>query len=277
MKKIVALVAWAVLASSAFAEEAKLNLTRRDGRPLPTWAPSTAMLGVSVKNGSVYGTDEKGKPAVKFIVKLEPDWLADWVEVVDDGASIIIPTGPSTKEIRKIRVLVVAAKDNSITTAEYVCEVRDTQPNPNPNPGPKPDDVTPPAPSPVDPFANLTEQQKGIAQMVTKSVEWTAERRKTCACFAATFTKYADAAGRDAALPDPSLRYKSVVNLVKDTFEDNVKCQGADTDAWKTLFSVELKNFLEAKFEKGELPDVASHIRLWRDIAAAFNAVSQAK
>lgn len=278
------------LPSSDDEEKEKLNakatITKRDGSPLPKEAPYGVSVGFSVKNNkSHFGMREvDGKPiaAVKWAVEIKPEspFLREWIEVIDNGASISVPTGDSRYGVRSIRVTAAVAAMDTIDMQEIEIFVKDPLlPNPPPNPGPDvdPDEPDEPdTPDTPDPFEKLTKDQKDIYKAVVNNVTMTNRRReiagKAAELFGDIATKISGAVAGDPELAD----YKNQAFIFKETTRRHQDIYSPDEE-WKKVFAEggEMAKILERRVPRGA--SAGEHIPVWNDMKEAFKAISQSK
>lgn len=250
------------------AKLAAVVITKRDGQPIPAKAPPGVIVGFSVANSqssyaTTTGADGKPKAAVVWAVEIEPVWLREWVEVVDNGASIIVPTGTA----KRIRVTAAVALGDTIAMQELVIAVNQPEVA---EPDNKPKPLTP-----ATPDTQLTGVAKTIYGLITSKVVLTAERKLTSAKIGQNFSDVSIELTKLAAgVPGLEL-FKDLGYIEAETLRRNKLAQGVDEAAWSDLFKTGIRDLLVAADDAGTLKTPADYQLLWAEIAAAFLAASK--
>ena len=255
------------------AKKAAIVITKRDGLPVPAKAPAGVVVGFSVANGKsqyayVTGADGKRRASVVWAVEIEPEWLRDWIEVVDEGASIIVPTGSGAKGAKRIRVSAAGALGDTVAMQELVVLVENLD---GPQPEPKPE----PKPEVPDAVASLTGNAKLAYLLVKSKVVLTAARKESAAKMGQNFADVADSITRNAAGIPGNEQFKDPAFIEAETLRRNKLAQGSDDAAWSDFFKVGLRDLLVKLDDAGQLKTPADYRVLWLDLAAAFAAAAK--
>ena len=262
-------------------DKAKIELTKRDGRPIPSRAPYGVTISFSVKNkqssyGSVVDADGNRKAAVVWAVDIEPSWLRDWIEVVDDGASILVPSGDSTNGAKQVRVTVAGALNNTIAMQEMLVKLGPESPAPNPGPAPTPDPTPPTPPGPPGPSRpDLSSNALRVYDLILASVELTPARKLVCAQLGDNFSDVANEIAQAAAGIPGKEKFKEPAYIEAETFRRNKAAQGDDTKAWEQLFREAMRTWLTDLDKAGTLKTSGDYQSLWPELGRGFKAAAK--
>jgi hypothetical protein len=255
------LAVFLLLCSLATAEGPKAIITDPSGNPLPEKVSvDTQVVYLSAKQSVV------GENPDSLVWVIKPASRAERSKTYENNRELVIPLG---KTSQPLTVILAVAKGDSISVAEVTLQVEGGSPNP-PDPGPGPDPNPDPEPSPVPNEALAALVHRELVPLLAN------------AALMEKFAMLTVAAGYRQAADEASSGKITTVDALLDRTKSLTRAALKNPALGGDLFpkyweapvrKVELH--LQALGDAGKLPDLKSHIPLWREVAAGIESAAK--